>query len=212
MSVVSQRRESDVSFIGALRRLRDPLVIFAVSVQDPLVSQYGRGGTPVRGVSQAEWKAGRLVSAMDRAPAVWLVGIVGLSTIVRAALGLTVPSVWILPDEIVYSELAKSIAAGGWPAIRGVHVFGWGEIYPALIAPAWALFDDPVRAYHITLGINALVMSLAAIPAYLLARMFVSQRSALLVALFTVLVPSMSYTGVVMTENACYPAFLLSCC
>ena len=67
-----------------------------------------------------------------------------------------------------------------------------------------------MRAYHVALGINALVMSLAAIPAYLLARMFVSRRAALLVALLTVLVPSMSYTGVVMTENACYPVFLLS--
>ena len=26
----------------------------------------------------------------------------------------------------------------------------------------------------------------------------------------TVLVPSMAYTGVVMTENACYPVFLLA--
>ena len=35
-------------------------------------------------------------------------------------------------------------------------------------------------------------------------------RAALLVALLTVLVPSMAYTGVVMTENAFYPVFLLS--
>jgi hypothetical protein len=40
--------------------------------------------------------------------------------------------------------------------------------------------------------------------------MFVSHRASLLVATFTVLVPSMSYTGVVMTENAFYPVFLLS--
>ena len=153
---------------------------------------------------------GRLVGSMERAPALWVAAIVEVSTIVRGAVGLTVPSVWILPDEIVYSELAKSIAAGGRPAIRGVHVFGWGEVYPTLIAPAWALFGDPVRAYHVALGINALVMSLAAVPAYLLARMFVGRRPALLVALFTVLVPSMGYTGVVMTENACYPIFLLS--
>ena len=110
-----------------------------------------------------------------------LAAIVAVSTIVRAGIGLTVPSVWILPDEILYSELAKSIAAGGMPSVRGVPVFGWGEVYPTLIAPAWALFDDPVRAYHVALGINALVMSLAAIPAYLLARLFVSERSALLV-------------------------------
>jgi len=125
---------------------------------------------------------------------VWLTGIVAASTLVRAAVGLTVPSVWILPDEIVYSELAKSIAEGGRPSIRGVPVFGWGEVYPTLIAPAWALVSDPVRAYHVALAINALVMSLAAVPAYLLARMFVSRRAALLVALFTVLVPSMTYT------------------
>jgi hypothetical protein len=150
------------------------------------------------------------LAVVAQSTAACLAAIVGVSTLVRAAVGLTVPSVWILPDEIVYSELAKSIAEGGRPSIRGVPVFGWGEVYPTLIAPAWALFDDPVQAYHVALGINALVMSLAAIPAYLLARLFVARRSALLVALFTVLVPSMSYTGVVMTENAFYPVFLLA--
>ena len=139
-----------------------------------------------------------------------LVALLAVSTLLRAAIGLTVPSVWILPDEIVYSELAKSIAEGARPSIRGVPVFGWGEVYPTLIAPAWALLRDPVWAYHGALAINALVMSLAAIPAYFLARLFVPRRFGLLVAAFTVLVPSMSYTGVVMTENAFYPAFLLA--
>ena len=32
------------------------------------------------------------------------------------------------------------------PAVRGVSVFGWGVVYPTLIAPAWAMFDDPVSA------------------------------------------------------------------
>jgi hypothetical protein len=150
------------------------------------------------------------LAIVARSATLSLVAIIVLSTIVRGAISSRVPSVWILPDEIVYSELAKSIAAGGMPAIRGVNVFGWGVVYPTLIAPAWALFGDPVRAYHVALGLNAFVMSLAALPAYLLARMFVPHRSALLVALFTVLVPSMSYTGVVMTENAFYPVFLLS--
>ena len=53
-------------------------------------------------------------------------------------------------------------------------------------------------------------MSLAAVPAYLLSRMFVSARASVVVAAATVLVPSMSYTGLLMTENACYPAFLLA--
>ncbi|HET7515429.1 MAG TPA: glycosyltransferase family 39 protein [Gaiella sp.] len=120
------------------------------------------------------------------------------------------PAPWVLPDEIVYSELAKSIAAGHRPAVRGVPVFGWGEVYPTLIAPAWALIEDPVSSYHAALGISALVMSLAAVPSYFLARLFVSRRASVLVAAMTVLVPSMAYTGALMTENAFYPVFLLS--
>lgn len=150
------------------------------------------------------------VRALVRTPAFWVVTVVCLSALVRAAITLRVPSPWILPDEIVYSELAKSIASGHRPSVRGVPVFGWGEVYPTLIAPAWALIEDPVHAYHAALAISALVMSLAAVPAYFLARLFVSPRAAVLVAAMTVLVPSMAYTGVVMTENAFYPVFLLA--
>ena len=71
-------------------------------------------------------------------------------------------------------------------------------------------FDDPMHAYHAALIVNALLMSLAAVPAYFLARMFVAERASVLVAAATVLVPSMSYTGFVLTENACYPAFVLA--
>ncbi len=145
-----------------------------------------------------------------RMPAVWLAALVGISTLVRALVTLRVPGPWILPYELLYSELAKSIAEGGRPAIRGVPVFGWGEVYPTLIAPAWVLFDDPVWAYHAALVVNAFVMSLVAIPAYLLARLFVGQRTAFVVAAMAVLVPSMTYTGVLMTENAFYPAFVLA--
>lgn len=151
-----------------------------------------------------------LVTRCARTPAAWLTALIGLSALVRGAITLRVPSPWVLPDEIVYSELAKSIAAGDRPSIRGVPVFGWGEVYPTLIAPAWALFEDPLWAYHGALAINAVVMSLAALPAYLLARMFVSEKQSLIVAAVTVLVPSMAYTGVLMTENAFYPVFLLS--
>ena len=54
-------------------------------------------------------------TSLVHAPAVWLALIVGLSTIVRVAIGLGVPSPWILPDEILYSDLARSIAAGDTP-------------------------------------------------------------------------------------------------
>ena len=135
---------------------------------------------------------------------------VGLSAFVRAWISIGAVSPWVLPDELVYSDLARSIADGHRPAVRGVPVFGWGEIYPTVIAPIWALVDDRYAAYHATLVVNAIVMSLAAVPAYLLARLFVSRRSSLLVAALTLLVPSLSYTGAVLTENAFYPLFLLA--
>ena len=94
--------------------------------------------------------------------------------------------------------------------MRGVAALGWGLVYPAVIAPIWALVDDRYVAYHVVLIVNAFVMSLAAVPAYLLARLFVSRRSSLLVAAMTVLVPSLSYTGAVLTENVCYPLFLFA--
>ena len=168
------------------------------------------GETPVA-VGAPDAVRGRVGAAsFVRAPALALLMIVSLSTLFRAAIALRVPSPWILPDEVVYSELAKSIASGDRPAIRGVPAFGWGEVYPTMIAPAWALVDDPADAYHAALAINGLVMSLAAIPAYFLARMFVSSRASILVSAMTVLAPSLAYTGVVMTENAAYPTFVLA--
>jgi hypothetical protein len=145
-----------------------------------------------------------------RSPVVYLAAVVGLSVLVRLAIGLATPSPWILPDELLYTELARAIADGGLPAVRGETTLGWGVVYPLLIAPAWALFSDPVAAYHASLVINAVVMSLAAVPAYLLARLFVPRTPALLVAAGTVLIPSMALTATVMTENAAYPLLLLA--
>ena len=46
-------------------------------------------------------------------------------------------SPWIFADEVIYADLARSIASGAVPAIRGVASHSFGLVYPALIAPAW---------------------------------------------------------------------------
>ena len=63
-------------------------------------------------------------------------------------------------------------------------------------------------AYAAAKAINAVTMSLAAVPAYFLARRVLSQWLSLAASLLTVAVPSMVYTGTLMTENAFYPIFL----
>ncbi len=103
---------------------------------------------------------------------------------------------------------ARSVADGHLPAVRGATSLGWGVVYPLIVAPAWLLRENGLDAYRAALVVNALVMSLAAVPAFLFARLVVARRAALLVAAGAVLVPTMALTGSVMTENAAYPLFL----
>jgi hypothetical protein len=146
---------------------------------------------------------------LARVPAwAWLAGIVIVSTLVRYVLGRGTVAPWIMIDELIYSELAKSLAESGRFLIRGEATAAYGIVYPALIAPAWALFESVPQAYAAAKAINALVMSLAAIPAYFLARRVLAEPLALLAAALTVAVPSMVYTATLMTENAFYPLFL----
>jgi phosphoglycerol transferase len=137
-----------------------------------------------------------------------------LSALVVAAaafwgvLGVQMAGPWVIPDEIIYSDLARSIGLGHLPAVRGVTTLGYGVLYPVFIAPAWALVGTTHGAYIVALALNSILMASAAVPAYLLARRFVSHSYALAVASFSVLVPAMAYSSMLLTENAYYPAFL----
>jgi hypothetical protein len=139
----------------------------------------------------------------------WLTAIVVLSWAVRFGFARHMVGPWIMIDEIVYSELAKSFAATGHFAVREAPTTGYGFVYPILISPAYALFDAIPTVYTAIKVIDSLLMSLAAVPAYLLARRVCSQPGALVVAVLTVAVPSTFYAGTIMTENAFYPIFLL---
>ena len=116
---------------------------------------------------------------------------------------------FIMVDELIYpgarSEPRRRRRARG--ARRAVPIVSL--IYPLLLAPVYALFDSLPDAYAAVKVVNAVVMSLAAVPAYLLARRVLPTGLSLFAALLAVALPSMVYTGTVMTENAFYPAFLL---
>jgi hypothetical protein len=142
---------------------------------------------------------------------VWLSAIVVVSALIRMLLARRAVAPWIMVDEIVYSELAKSVADQGRFLIRGVPSGGYGVVYPLLIAPAYRLFAHVPTVYAVAKGINAVVMSLAAVPTYFLARRLLPRASSLGAAVLAVLIPSMLYTGTLMTENAFYPLFLVAC-
>lgn len=140
----------------------------------------------------------------------WLGAIVLVSFAGRAWLARGMLGPFIMVDELIYSELAKSFADSLSFAVREIPTRGYGIVYPVAIAPAYLLFERVPDAYAAVKTINSLVMSLAAIPAYLLARRVVRQPLALLAALLSVAIPSMVYTATVMTENAFYPVFLVA--
>jgi hypothetical protein len=165
------------------------------------------GPPPARRAEPAA--AGRL-DALRRVPEWgWLALVVVASFAGRAWLARDMAAPFVMVDELIYSELARSLAASGELAVREAPASGYGLVYPLLLSPVYAAFDSLVTAYDAVKVVNSLVMSLAAVPAYLLARRMLPVSLSLLAAVLAVAVPSMVYTATVMTENVFYPVFLL---
>ena len=131
-----------------------------------------------------------------------------LAFVVRTWLNRRVGAPWIMGDEIIYSENAKSVADGGGLAIRG-EPSSIRTLYPVLVAPAW-LAESIETAFAIAKGINTVLMTVAAFPLYLWARRLVSPAWALAAAGLLLLMPAFAYTGTIMTENAFLPIFVFA--
>src|SRR5688500_3243857 len=69
-------------------------------------------------------------SAAVKAGRLGVVVAVGLATTAWALLAQLTSNLWIFPDELLYSEVAKSLADGDLPAVRGVTSFDYGLLYP----------------------------------------------------------------------------------
>ena len=149
-------------------------------------------------------------NALRRVPAwAWLVAIVVGSAVFRAILGRGIVAPFIMVDEIIWSEVARGLADAGEPLLRDQPDPGYSIVYPLLISPVYVLFESLPDAYAALKVLNAVLMSLAAVPVYFLARRVMRDSLALFAALLAVALPSLAYTGTVMTENVFYPLFLV---
>jgi hypothetical protein len=140
----------------------------------------------------------------------WIALIVTGSTFLRIVSGRQTAAPWIFPDEVVYSELAKSFAATGHFAVRGepFSVISFGPLYPVVLSPIYRLVAGAPQAYELVKALNAVMISMAAIPAYFLARRLAGRRNSVIVAGLSVVLPSVIYSTKVMTESLAYPLFL----
>jgi hypothetical protein len=122
------------------------------------------------------------------------------------SLGHVTPSVF--GDELLYSKLAQSVAAGHGFMLRGETVFFPAPLPILAQAPAWLVHSLP-SAYVVAKALNVALMSAAVFPAYSLARRLVRPSYALLAAAITVAGPAMVYAPYLMSEALAYPVFLL---
>ena len=73
-----------------------------------------------------------MVDRIRAVPAwIWLVALVACSTVVRFGFARHMVGPWIMIDEIVYSELAKSFASSGHFAVREARPRGTGSSTPS---------------------------------------------------------------------------------
>jgi len=136
--------------------------------------------------------------------------LVALSFLLRSleSAGHTEPR--FFPDEYIYASLGRSIGLHGDLSIRGGPVHFPALLAPLAAAPIWALASVPT-AYRLVQLENALFMSLAAVPAYLLARKLrLTHRYALLCAVFTVALPELVRSAYVMAGSLAYPLVLFA--
>jgi hypothetical protein len=132
-----------------------------------------------------------------------------------AAVALAIPArrvvdwFW-MTDELLYERLAFSIVHTGspLPSLHGQRVPVTNFLYPLILSTVAGNHLVPTfltRAHTL----NAIMMTSAAVPAYLTARAVLrTQLAAYTAAALTVLVPWMIFASFLLTESAAYPACL----
>ncbi len=141
----------------------------------------------------------------------WLAlgALVLVSTAFRAWAAVSVPVPWIMPDEAVYGLLGRSLYLHG-----SLEILGGPTPFYSLLVPA--LVGFPLSAFGLATGLDVLqglqafVMSLAAVPVYLWGRSLVSRGWALAAAALAVAVPGLTYSGLMMSEVLFYPLLVLA--
>jgi hypothetical protein len=114
---------------------------------------------------------------------------------------------WIFGDELEWTQISRAIATTGHAARRTQPTY-FKSVYAYVIAPFWWIHST-ATAYAAIKYANAVLMPLAAVPTYLLARMLVTRRSAIAVALLSVTIPGMSYVTSIIPEVVFYPYYAL---
>lgn len=130
-------------------------------------------------------------------------GLVVASSAVRFALSSGVDAPWIAPDEQLYGLLGRSLVSGDGLSVLGEPIPYYSLVYPLLVGLpfAWTGLEEGVRTVQL---LQAVAMSLTAVPVFLWSRPTAGPRWALAAAGLTVLIPGLVYSGLLMSEALYY--------
>jgi hypothetical protein len=109
----------------------------------------------------------------------------------------------VFADELIYMDATRSVADGHRPMERD-QTYGRGLLFPVAAAPVVAVSSNQLDAYRGLQWFNAFLFSLAAIPAFFIARRLLGAGWSVAVAALTVAAPSAVYSGMILTEAAAY--------
>jgi hypothetical protein len=134
--------------------------------------------------------------------------------VLAAALAVRLLLVWqratpnYFPDEYLYAALGRSLGGLHGPTVRGHPAHFPALLQPLLTAPAWRL-GGVATGYRIVQALNGTAVTLAAVPAYTLARRLgLSTDVRIAVAALALLVPDVLYASFVLAEPLAYPLVL----
>ena len=144
----------------------------------------------------------------SRRAALAVAGLVVASAVARSLAASLHAGPAYFPDEYLYSELARSIAATGHADVRGAPAHFAPLLASIVTAPAW-LFGNVATGYRVAQAINACCVSLAAVPVYALGRTLrLERRWAFTAAALSLLLPGLLYTSFMLSEPIAYPLVL----
>jgi hypothetical protein len=140
---------------------------------------------------------------------IWLWILFALGVVLRFGLArITSANPFVMPDELLYSNIARSLISGDGVSFRNQPIMFTNLLYPFLISPVYA-FAPPGLEFRAIQLFNALVMNLAVFPAYFIARRFVQDRKILWgITVASILLPDMILANRIMAEAVMYPLFL----
>lgn len=123
---------------------------------------------------------------------------------------LTCPYPSVLIDEMLYCNIARSIAGGNGILFMGQPANYSFILFPLILSPVYLLFQDGADFYMLIQLWNSALMSLSIFPLFMFAKAVTNDaKKAFNVMLITLLLPDYLLGGMAMGEGIIYPMFFL---